>query len=66
VRDPWSYFLTTANDGQRLHRIAVDDEPAVIAADLSTELAGQRAAQCLTLVACAGKTPSGDRVETQS
>jgi hypothetical protein len=34
----------------------------VIAADLSTELAGQRAAQCLTLVACAGKTPSGEPI----
>ena len=49
------YFLTGAIDERRLHRIAVDDEPAVIASDLSTVFEGRRAQKCLTLVAWSGK-----------
>ena len=58
----WSNFLTGAIDERHLHRIAVDDEPAVIASDLSTAFEGRHAQQCLTLVAWSGKTPSGEPI----
>jgi Prokaryotic E2 family A/ThiF family len=58
----WSHFMSEADAARRLHHIVVGVEPATIAGDLLKALEGQRAQQCLTLVAWSGKSPSGEPV----